>query len=95
MTTLAGSALTVVGLRPSGPVGMVAAAGVRAAGFARSRGAEAAAAEWLVFLDADTRPAANLLELLRSGSGVLWRRGFSRLVRSRNQWPPPRATTSL
>jgi hypothetical protein len=34
---------------------MVAAAGVRAAGFARNRGAEAAVAEWLVFLDADTR----------------------------------------
>jgi GT2 family glycosyltransferase len=44
-----------------GAVRLMAAAGVRAAGFARNRGAEAAAAEWLVFLDADTRPSPDLL----------------------------------
>jgi GT2 family glycosyltransferase len=69
LTVAPGDELIVVDNRPrpdpirlSGPVRMVAAAGVRAAGFARNRGAEAAAAEWLVFLDADTRPAADLLE---------------------------------
>lgn len=49
-------------VRLSAAVRVVAAAGVRAAGFARNRGAEAASAEWLVFLDADTRPSAELLE---------------------------------
>jgi GT2 family glycosyltransferase len=50
------------GVPCAGPVRLVAAGGVRAAGFARNRGAEATAAEWLVFLDADTRPSADLLD---------------------------------
>jgi cellulose synthase/poly-beta-1,6-N-acetylglucosamine synthase-like glycosyltransferase len=43
-------------------VHVVPAAGVRAPGFARNRGAAAARAEWLVFIDADTRPIPDLLD---------------------------------
>jgi hypothetical protein len=46
-----------------GPVRLVPAAGVRAPGFARNRGAEAAAGDWLLFLDADTAPVPDLLDL--------------------------------
>lgn len=46
------------------PPGMrlVPATGLRAAGFARNRAAARAGGEWLVFLDADTRPVAHLLD---------------------------------
>jgi GT2 family glycosyltransferase len=43
-------------------VRIVAADGVRAAGFARNRAAAVAHGEWLVFIDADTRPSADLVE---------------------------------
>ncbi len=45
-----------------GTIRHLAAAGVRTAGWARNRGAEATGGEWLVFLDADTRPAPDLLD---------------------------------
>ena len=45
-----------------GAIRHVAVAGARCAGRARNRGAEAAAGEWLVFLDADTRPAPDLVD---------------------------------
>lgn len=45
----------------AGAVRVLPAAGPRAPGFARNRGAQAARADWLVFLDADTRPAPDLL----------------------------------
>jgi GT2 family glycosyltransferase len=41
---------------------IVAADGVQAAGFARNRAAAVAHGEWLVFIDADTRPSGDLLE---------------------------------
>jgi mycofactocin glycosyltransferase len=47
---------------PTARVRLVAAAGVRAPGFARNRGARAAAGDWLLFLDADTVPAPDLLD---------------------------------
>jgi hypothetical protein len=40
-------------------VRIVAADGVRAAGFARNRAAEVAHGEWLVLIDADTRPVPD------------------------------------
>ena len=43
-------------------VRIVAADGVRAPGFARNRAAALAHGEWLVFIDADTRPSGDLLE---------------------------------
>jgi GT2 family glycosyltransferase len=43
-------------------VRIVAADGVRAAGFARNRAAEVAHGEWLVLIDADTRPSGDLLD---------------------------------
>jgi GT2 family glycosyltransferase len=43
-------------------VRLVAADGVPAAGFARNRAAAVAHGEWLVFIDADTRPSGDLLE---------------------------------
>ena len=53
-----------VGRRAAPPmaVRIVAAAGVRAPGFARNRAAALADGEWLVFIDADTRPSGDLLE---------------------------------
>jgi GT2 family glycosyltransferase len=45
----------------AGPVRLVRADGVGAPGFARNRAAAVTAAEWLVFLDADTRPEPELL----------------------------------
>jgi GT2 family glycosyltransferase len=67
LTTRPGDELIVADNRDAaaaddGRVRVIPALGLRAAGFARNRGAEAAAAEWFVFLDADTRPAADLLE---------------------------------
>lgn len=41
---------------------VIPAAGLRAAGFARNRAAATAGGEWLVFLDADTRPVPHLLD---------------------------------
>jgi GT2 family glycosyltransferase len=41
---------------------IVAADGVRAAGFARNRAAAVAHGEWLVLIDADARPSGDLLE---------------------------------
>lgn len=41
---------------------VLAARGLRSAGFARNRGAEIAAGEWLVFIDADTQPNGSLLD---------------------------------
>lgn len=43
-------------------VRVIPAAGVAAPGFARNRAARLAAGDWLVFLDADTSPAPELLE---------------------------------
>jgi GT2 family glycosyltransferase len=40
------------------------AAGVRAPGYARNRGAERAHNPWLLFLDADTRPEPDLLDAM-------------------------------
>jgi GT2 family glycosyltransferase len=45
-----------------GAVRILPAAGIRSAGFARNRAAAVAQGEWLVFVDADTRPDAALLE---------------------------------
>jgi hypothetical protein len=45
-----------------GVVRILPAPGVRAAGFARNCAAAVAVGEWLVFIDADTRPDAALLE---------------------------------
>jgi GT2 family glycosyltransferase len=64
-----GDELIVADNRPSGrnsdadaPVRVVAAAGVRSPGFARNRGAAIASGEWLVFIDADTTPAPDLID---------------------------------
>lgn len=59
-----------------GRVRVLAAPGVRAPGFARNRGAEAAVGEWLLFLDADTAALPGLLDRLfvpapRARTGVL------------------------
>lgn len=43
-------------------VGVLRAAGRHTPGYARNRGAEAGAAEWIVFLDADSAPASDLLD---------------------------------
>lgn len=43
-------------------VRLVAADGVRAAGFARNRAAAVAHGEWLVLIDADTRPVPELVD---------------------------------
>lgn len=57
-------------------VRVVAAGGVRAAGFARNRAAAVAHGEWLVLIDADTRPVPELVDryfdpLPASRTGVL------------------------
>lgn len=46
---------------------VVPAAAVRSSYYARNRGAEAAAGEWLLFLDADCRPASDLLDAFLQG----------------------------
>src|SRR5579875_1297410 len=45
-----------------GPVRVIAAAGLRSPGFARNRAAAVAGGEWLVMIDADTRPRPDLLQ---------------------------------
>jgi GT2 family glycosyltransferase len=45
-----------------GSVRLLAAGGVRAAGYARNQAARVAAGEWLVFIDADAAPLASLLD---------------------------------
>jgi GT2 family glycosyltransferase len=45
-----------------GAVRVVPARGPRAPGYARNCGAAIATGDWLVFIDADTRPAASLLD---------------------------------
>jgi hypothetical protein len=57
-------------------VRVIPAAGLAAPGFARNRAARLAGGEWLVFIDADTRPIGDLLEryfdpLPGDGTGVL------------------------
>jgi GT2 family glycosyltransferase len=41
---------------------VIDASGIRTPGFARNRGARLATREWLVFIDADTRPAHSVLD---------------------------------
>lgn len=48
--------------RTLGPVMVCGAGGVESAGFARNRGAARARGDWLVFIDADTEPAPDLLD---------------------------------
>jgi hypothetical protein len=59
-----GDELIVADNRPGasarGPV--IDASGIRTPGFARNRGARLATREWLVFIDADTRPVHSLLD---------------------------------
>jgi GT2 family glycosyltransferase len=50
------------GARERPRIRLLAAQGRRSPGFARNRGAAAAAGEWLVFIDADTIPSPSLLD---------------------------------
>jgi GT2 family glycosyltransferase len=49
--------------RTTGDVRLLGTGEVAAPGYARNRAAGAAGGEWLVFLDADTRPGGSLLDL--------------------------------
>ncbi len=64
-----GDSIVIVDNRPQGaapsvdgPIPVVRAAAVQSPGYARNRGAERGHAEWLVFIDADTRPDPQLIE---------------------------------
>jgi cellulose synthase/poly-beta-1,6-N-acetylglucosamine synthase-like glycosyltransferase len=58
-----GSSVDVVAPGRPRRVRFIRACGVRSPGFARNRAAAGAAGDWLVFVDADTRPHPELLEL--------------------------------
>jgi GT2 family glycosyltransferase len=68
LRTASGDELVVVDNRPAGGgaalpgVRTVHAAGRGSSEYARNAGAQYASAEWLVFLDADTRPVPDLLD---------------------------------
>jgi GT2 family glycosyltransferase len=69
LTLSAGDEILVADNRPGSADGgaahgvrIVGADGVRAPGFARNRAAAVAHGQWLVFIDADTRPSGDLLE---------------------------------
>jgi len=69
LATRAGDTLTVADNRPgardaerAGGITIVGAGATRTSYFARNRGAERGAAPWLVFLDADVHPPADLLD---------------------------------
>jgi GT2 family glycosyltransferase len=66
------------GARPGrhGPIRVEGAVGIRTPAFARNRAARTSHGEWLVFIDADTRPAPSLLDDYftpdpKGGTGVL------------------------
>jgi GT2 family glycosyltransferase len=56
------AAMTAADPSTQAAVRVVTAGGVAAPGFARNRAAILAAGEWLLFLDADTEPAGDLLD---------------------------------
>src|SRR4051794_13761161 len=63
-----GDSLLVVDNTPGhgssqGPVQVLGASGHATPGYARNRGAEDGSADWLLFIDADVVPPANLLDL--------------------------------
>lgn len=69
LATLPGDTLTVADNRPGardaereGAIAIVGAGGTQTSYFARNRGAERGVAPWLVFLDADVHPPADLLD---------------------------------
>jgi hypothetical protein len=69
LATLPGDTLTVADNRPgardaarAGAIAIVGAGGTQTSYFARNRGAERGVAPWLVFLDADVHPPADLLD---------------------------------